>query len=105
MEKETLDQLIMSANEGDASSQYDLAEYYKGVEDYFNALTWYIIAAEQGYEKALEVLFAPIEIEDKSKIVEIKPLYIQEEENARLRELEEFKRKAAEANRKHGFVS
>ena len=80
MEQEKLDQLIKSANEGEASSQYDLATYYKDIEDYFNALTWYIKAAEQGYEKALEVLYAPIEIEDKPKIVEIKPLYVIKEE-------------------------
>ncbi|SFP13663.1 sel1 repeat family protein [Prevotella sp. tf2-5] len=80
MEQEKLDQLIKSANEGEASSQYDLATYYKDIEDYFNALVWYIKAAEQGYEKALEVLYAPIEIEDKPKIVEIKPLYVIKEE-------------------------
>jgi len=103
MEQEKLNQLIESANQGVASSQYDLAEYYKGVEDYFNALTWYIKAAEQGYEKALSVLFAPVEIEDKCNVIEIKPFYVQkaeEEEKARLRELEELKRKAAEANRR-----
>ena len=87
MEQEKLDQLIKSANEGEASSQYDLATYYKDIEDYFNALTWYIKAAEQGYEKALEVLYAPIEIEDKPKIVEIKPLYVIKEE-------EEIRRKS-----------
>ena len=97
MEQKKLDQLIKSANEGEASSQFDLAEYYKSIEDYFNALTWYIKAAEQGNEKALEVLFAPIEIEDKSKIVEIKPLYVQKaEEEERRKAEEEAKRKAEE---------
>ena len=105
MEQESLNQLIKSANEGDSSSQYDLAEYYRGIEDYFNALVWYIKAAEQGNEKALEVLFAPVEIEDKSKIVEIKPFYLQIAEEERSKELEEFKRKAAEENRKRGLIS
>ena len=101
MEQESLNQLIKSANEGDASSQYDLAEYYKSVEDYFNALVWYIKAAEQGNEKALEVLFAPIEIEDKSKIIKIKPLYVQQaEEEAKRKAEEEAKRKAAEEEAK-----
>ena len=105
MEQEELDQLIKSANEGEASSQFDLAEYCKSIEDYFNALVWYIKAAEQGNEKALEVLFAPSEIEDKSMIVEIKPFYVQIAEEERNKELEEFKRKAAEENRKRGLIS
>ena len=96
MEQESLNQLIKSANEGDSSSQYDLAEYYRGIEDYFNALVWYIKAAEQGNEKALELLFAPIEIEDKSKIVEIKPLYVQKAEEEAKRKAEEVAKRKAE---------
>ena len=53
--------------------------------------------AEQGNEKALEVLFAPIEIEDKPKRVKIKPLYVQKaEEEAKRKAEEEAKRKAEE---------
>lgn len=97
MEQKELEQLIKSANEGEASSQYDLAEYYRGIEDYFNTLVWYVKAAEQGNEKALEVLFAPIEIEDKPKRVKIKPLYVQKaEEEAKRKAEEEAKRKAEE---------
>ena len=109
MEQKELEQLIKSANEGEASSQYDLAEYYRGIEDYFNTLVWYVKAAEQGNEKALELLFAPIEIEDKSKIVEIKhSCIIKDEEEKRLKAValaleewnKEYEREKEEERRK-----
>lgn len=78
--KDNVNEVLQQANEGNVVVQYDLATYYKSECDYYNALVWYIKAAEQGNEKALELLFAPIEIEDKSKIVEIKPLYVIKEE-------------------------
>ena len=85
--KESFEEAFKRANEGDSSIQFDLAEYYKSIEDYFNALTWYIKSAEQGNEKALSVLFTPVEIEDKCNVIEIKPFYVQKAE-------EEEKRKA-----------
>ena len=98
--KDNVNEALQQANEGNVVVQYDLATYYKSECDYYNALVWYIKAAEQGNEKALELLFAPIEIEDKPKIVEIKPLYAQKaEEEAKRKAEEEKKRQEEEAKR------
>lgn len=98
--KDNVNEALQQANEGNVVVQYDLATYYKSECDYYNALVWYIKAAEQGNEKALELLFAPIEIEDKPKIVEIKPLYAQKaEEDAKRKAEEEKKRQEEEAKR------